>query len=299
MLVGNIQMSSTAFSKSTGNSVTLPPPDQIWKLYFIEAFLLGCFMISATGATILMESPKSIVSHLVVSPLLRRVVIGSAMGLTAVLLIYCPWGKRSGAHMNPAFTLSFLRLGKIKPRDALGYMAGQFVGGAAGMMLAGFMFGPIVATPPVHFIATIPGTDGVAAAWAGECVISFILVATVLLVNQFPALVTRTGLFCGALIALFVIFEAPLSGFSMNPARTFGSAIVGNIWTAWWIYFTAPVVGMLGAVEVHRVLTDDLSRLCLRLNHSIKHTTLHPCDCRNPTSPDTSTSPDFNRKVTT
>ena len=254
-------------------------------------------MISATGATIMMESSQSIVSHLVVSPVLRRVVIGAAMGLTAVLLIYCPWGKRSGAHMNPAFTLSFLRLGKIKPRDALGYMAGQFVGGTAGMMLAVFMFGPVVATPSVNYIATIPGTGGIAVAWAGECVISFILVATVLVVNRFPALVTRTGLFCGALITLFVIFEAPLSGFSMNPARTFGSAVVGNIWTAWWIYFTAPVMGMLAAVEAHRLLTDDHSRLCLRLNHSLKHPTLHPCDCRNPTATGTWTGPDLNRKI--
>ncbi len=298
-MLGNIQMSNTTFSKATGDKPGLSAPDQIWQLYFIEAFLLGCFMISATSATIMMESPKSIASHLVVSPILRRVVIGAAMGLTAVVLIYCPWGKRSGAHMNPAFTLSFLRLGKIKPRDALGYMAGQFIGAVAGMRLAGSMFGSIVGTPSVRYIATTPGPDGIAVAWGGECLISFILVATVLVVNRYPSLVKRTGLFCGGLITLFVIFEAPLSGFSMNPARTFGSAIVGNIWTAWWIYFTAPVVGMLGAVEVHRLLTDDLSKLCLRLNHSVKHTTLHPCDCRNPTSPDTLAGPDFNRKVTT
>jgi aquaporin Z len=291
------KMAMGTMSKSSSKDLQMPAPGTRWQLYLIEGFLLGCFMIAATGATIVMESPRSPVAQCVTAPILRRAVIGLAMGLTAVILIYCPWGKRSGAHMNPAFTMSFLWLGKIKLRDALGYMAGQFAGAASGMLVSALAFGPVVASPAVKYIVTVPGPDGIAAAWAGEFVIAFILVATVLLLNRFPALVTRTGLFCGGLIALFVIFEAPLSGFSMNPARTFGSSVVANNWTAWWIYFTAPFAGMLSAVELHRMLADDHSKLCLRLNHGHHTPTLHPCDCVTSQVIDSPASPDLTGKV--
>ena len=261
-----------------------------WPLFLIEGFLLGCFMVSATGATVLMDAPNSPVAHVVTSPLLRRVVIGAAMGLTAVILVYCPWGKRSGAHFNPAFTLSFLWLGKIKAFDALGYVIGQFVGGTAGVLFSTLIFGSVVQDPSVRYVVTVPGIWGIWGAWGGEFVISFILVATVLLLNKFPKLVKLTGVFIGVLILVFVTFEVPLSGFSMNPARTFSSAIVADIWTGWWIYYTAPVLGMLAAVEVHRFFATDPSRLCLRLNHSTTIPTLHPCHCLPGTSVDV---PDF------
>ena len=250
-----------------------------WPLFLIEGFLLGCFMVSATAATVLMDAPNSPVAHIVSSPILRRVVIGAAMGSTAVILIYCPWGKRSGAHFNPAFTLSFLWLGKIKAYDALGYVIGQFVGGTLGVLYSALVFGSVVQDPSVRYVVTVPGIWGIGGAWGGEFVISFILVATVLLLNKFPKLVKLTGVFIGMLIVVFVTFEVPLSGFSMNPARTFSSAIVADVWTAWWIYYTAPVLGMLAAVEVHRLFATDPSRLCLRLNHSKIIPTLHPCHC--------------------
>ena len=265
-----------AIAKSLTLSETLR---RDWPLFLIEGFLLGCFMVSATAATVLMDAPNSPVAQVVTSPLLRRVVIGAAMGLTAVILVYCPWGKRSGAHFNPAFTLSFLWLGKIKAFDALGYVIGQFVGGTAGVLYSVLVFGSVVQDPSVQYVVTVPGIWGIGGAWGGEFVISFILVATVLLLNKFPKLVKLTGVFIGMLILVFVTFEVPVSGFSMNPARTFSSAIVADIWTGWWIYYTAPVLGMLAAVEVHRLFDPDPSRLCLRLNHSTTIPTLHPCHC--------------------
>src|SRR5207237_831619 len=91
-----------------------------WALYAIEGALLGTFMVSACVFTALMEHPHSPVRKAVSDPLTRRALIGLAMGITAVLLIYSQWGKRSGAHMNPAITICFLRLGRIDARDAAG-----------------------------------------------------------------------------------------------------------------------------------------------------------------------------------
>ena len=202
------------------------------------------------------------------------------MGLTAVVLIYSPAGKRSGAHMNPAITLGFLRLAKIQPWDALFYMAGQFIGGAVGVFISALLLGhKVIADAAVNYIVTIPGIWGTGVAWLAEFAISFLLMGTVLLVNQFPKLSRFTGWFAGALIVLFVMFEAPISGFGMNPARTFGSAIMANIWTAGWIYFTAPVLGMLAGIEIHHIFIAEYHLLCPRLNHSSHGDKIHPCVC--------------------
>src|SRR6185436_13047471 len=86
---------------------------QHWPEYLIEAWALGMFMISAACVTALLEHPASPVHQVIPNAFARRALIGLAMGLTAIALIYSPWGQRSGAHMNPATTLTFLRLGKI------------------------------------------------------------------------------------------------------------------------------------------------------------------------------------------
>lgn len=85
-----------------------------WPEYLIEASTLGLFMISACTFCLLLEHPDSLLRQQLEAPLARRVLMGVAMGLTAIAIIYSPWGKRSGAHMNPAVTLTFLRLGKSR-----------------------------------------------------------------------------------------------------------------------------------------------------------------------------------------
>ena len=92
----------------------MPTLRKHWREYAIEALLLGTFMISACGFTILLGHPASPVSPLIPDPFVRRALTGIAMGATAMTLVYSPLGRRSGAHMNPSMTLTFLRLGKIE-----------------------------------------------------------------------------------------------------------------------------------------------------------------------------------------
>ncbi len=115
--------------------------------------LLGMFMLSAGTFTALSEHPASPVHSLIHVAILRRAFIGLAMGLTAVILIYSPWGKRSGAHMNPAFTLSSLRLGHISRRDAVLYILFQFLGGAGGMLIADLLARAWIGHPSVNWVA--------------------------------------------------------------------------------------------------------------------------------------------------
>ena len=100
-----------------------------WPEYMIEAICLGTFMISACAFSALLEHPASPVRASVMSADIRRFLVGLAMGITAILLIYSPLGRRSGAHMNPATTLTFYRLGKVEGWDAFFYMLSQFTGG--------------------------------------------------------------------------------------------------------------------------------------------------------------------------
>lgn len=240
---------------------------QHWPEYLIEAACLGLFMISACVFGILFEFPGSRVHQALPHPFLRQVLTGLAMGSTAVALIFSPMGKRSGAHMNPSVTLTFLRLGKVAPWDAFFYVVLQFVGAIVGVLLVFAAAREMLSHPAVNYVATMPGPSGVRAAFFGELLISFLLMAVILPVSNTRRLNRYTGLFAGVLVATYITFEAPISGMSMNPARTFGSAFWAHAWTALWVYFTAPVIGMLLAAELYVRRIGAQRVFCAKLHH--------------------------------
>jgi aquaporin Z len=236
-----------------------------WPEYLMEAAELGIFMISATGFTILLYHPASPVVRAVPSEFIRRALMGLAMGLTLVALVFSPWGKQSGAHMNPAFTLTFYRLGKIAPWDAVFYMIAQFAGGVAGVATVAAFAGRLLADPAVNYAPTLPGPGGAGVAFVAEVLISFILIGVVLTVSNAPRLARFTGLFAGACVAAFITWESPYSGMSMNPARTLGSAMLPGLWTSLWIYFLAPPLGMLAGAAAYRGLGRRTA--CAKYHH--------------------------------
>jgi aquaporin Z len=233
----------------------------------MEAAGLGLFMISAAVVTTLLEHPHSPLHDLSPDQTVRRILIGLAMGLTAIGLVYSPWGKRSGAHLNPAVTATFFRLRKVTAVDALCYAAAQFSGGAIGLWLAAVMMGMAIEHPAVNYVVTVPGYGGPGIAFVGEAVISFGLMLVVLFVSNRPSLNRWTGVFAGALVTFYIAIEAPLSGMSMNPARTLASALSAHLWTDLWVYLAAPLIGMLLAAEYY-VRINGLHRVrCAKLHH--------------------------------
>jgi aquaporin Z len=238
-----------------------------WPEYLMEAALLGLFMVSAGLFGTLLGHPQSPAHRLIADPFVRRLLMGVAMGLTAVGLIYSPWGRQSGAHFNPATTLTFWRLGKVAGWDALFYAAAQLAGGLAGALLVAGLLGRRFLDPPVSAVVTRPGDQGAGAALAAEVAITFLLMSVVLVVSNAPRLSRYTGLFVGALVCAFITFEAPLSGMSMNPARTFASALPGNVWTAAWVYFAAPPLGMLAAAQVYLAVRGRGAVRCAKMHH--------------------------------
>jgi aquaporin Z len=238
-----------------------------WPEYLMEAAELGLFMLAACAVTALLEHPASPVHQAIPHPVLRRVLIGLAMGLTGIGIVYSPFGKQSGAHFNPSVTLTFFRLGKVKPWDAFFYVAAQFVGGVTGVLLAAALLGGQVMPPSVQYAVTVPGAAGPGVAFLAELGISFILMTVVLNVSNTERLAPFTGLFTGTLVATYISLEAPLSGMSMNPARTLASAVPAQVFTALWVYFTAPPLGMLLAAELYLRRKGPRQILCAKLHH--------------------------------
>jgi len=239
-----------------------------WPEYLMEAAELGAFMLSACAFTVILWHPASPIRQSLDSALRRRVLTGIAMGLTAVCIIYSPWGKRSGAHFNPSVTLTFFRLGKIAPWDAFFYIVAQFAGAVAGVLLAAQLLGARIRHPQVSYAATVPGPSGQWVAFIAEFLIAFGLMTVVLTVSNTERLARLTGIFAAALVATYISLESPLSGMSMNPARTFGSAFPARSWTAIWVYFTAPPLGMLLAAQVYVWVKGERGVICAKLHHA-------------------------------
>lgn len=222
-----------------------------WKLYLIEAWALGMFMVSAVLFTILIEDVSLPVRNEIPSALIRRVLIGLAMGITAVLLMYSSWGKKSGAHMNPAVTLTFLLLKRISKADAFFYILAQFIGGLLAVVIIAMILPTYIHHPSVNYAVTVPGSAGNTLAFLYEFIMSFVLIGVVLSAGN-SKLSKYTGYFAGFLLLVYISFEAPYSGMSINPARTIASAVPANEYIALWIYFVAPIAGMLLAGLLYR-----------------------------------------------
>lgn len=233
-------------------------------------------MVSATAFAILLQLPTSPLAGWTTSEWLARLPMGIAMGLTAAALIYSPPGRRSGAHMNPAVTLAFLRLGKISLPDAVAYVVAQFIGAAVGIGLTIPIFHGLAGNPSVNYVATAPGINGSLAAFGGEVSMSFLLMLTVLFMSNTTRVARFTGVAAAGLVAAFIVIEAPLSGMSMNPARSFGSAIFAHS-AGLWIYFTAPPLGMLAATEAYHRMVGRARVRCAKLHHPRRTTCIFSC----------------------
>jgi aquaporin Z len=238
-----------------------------WPEYLIEAAGLCVFMISACSFSVLIFHPSSVVNRMVASDFVLRALMGVMMGLTAIAIIYSPWGKRSGAHLNPATTLTFFRLGKVAPWDAILYALAQFAGAVTGVLLSALALGNLVSDSSVNYVATVPGRYGALAAFVAEALISFILMTAILFASNNTRAARWTGVLAGALVAAYISIESPISGMSMNPARTFGSAFGARLWTSIWVYFTAPPLGMLLAAEAYTRLLRGRAVMCAKLHH--------------------------------
>ncbi|GAA4391319.1 MIP/aquaporin family protein [Hymenobacter koreensis] len=217
-----------------------------WPHYVAEATGLAFFISCASLLTVLLEHPSSPVRQaLAPHPVGRLGIMGACMGLVIVAVVYSPWGKRSGAHINPAVTLGFWQLGKISLPDALWYVVAQVAGGVSAALFWKAVLGHWYAHPAVHYVQTQPppGPNGWWLAFGAEFAITFGLMLVILSALHSQRLKKLTGWLVGVVLALYIVFESPYSGMSLNPARSLASAVAAGNFHGYWIYLVATCAG--------------------------------------------------------
>jgi aquaporin NIP len=203
---------------------------------FIGTFVL---VFAGTGAAVVNDVSHGAITH---------PGVALTFGLVVLSLIYA-LGEISGAHFNPAVTLGFAAAGRFPAADVPGYLAAQLAGAFAASGLMKVLF-------PGHerLGATLPAGP-VAQSFVLEVVLTWFLMLVILRVSYGSKEKGITaGIVVGAVIGLEAMFGGPISGASMNPARSLAPAAVSGQWHAWWIYILAPVLGAVLAVPTNRLL---------------------------------------------
>ncbi|MBL7744654.1 MAG: aquaporin [Chitinophagaceae bacterium] len=254
------------FSGKTGLTQLKASFRSNYKHYLQEALGLAIFMISACFFSAVLFSGKSSLHAIIPGMMGKNIVMGVLMGATALFIFYSPWTASGGSHINPAVTLTFLRLDKMCRYDAMFFVLFQIFGGTIAVFSMQWSMGTILTEPPVSSSVTVPGKAGIVPALIMELCIAFATMTMVLFTSHHDKLKKYTRVFAACLVCTWVVVAGPVSGFGMNPARSFASALPSGIWTAFWIYVAAPVAGMLLAAEVFlfaqkRIMTGRYHRL--------------------------------------
>jgi aquaporin Z len=234
----------------------------------MEAMLFGTFLASACVFGALYEFPNSPVRQAITSGLARRLLMGASMGLMVILLIYSPWGKQSGAHINPAVTLTFFRLGKVKFWDALFYIVAQIVGATLAVLLVALVLGWAVAEPAVRYLVTLPDKEGAWPALFAEFAIALAMMSLVLSISNHHRFDRYTGVLAGMLVAVYISIEAPFSPMGMHLVRAMSSLLSTMTLTGVVIYLTVPPTGMLTAAELYLWRHGAGAVKCCKLHHN-------------------------------
>jgi MIP family channel proteins len=184
--------------------------------------------------------------------MLGTVGIALVFGLVIMAMIYAT-GHLSGAHINPAVTIAFTLTRHFPRGDAVAYIAAQLVGAA----VAAFVLLWAWPSAPADLGATVPSIE-VGKALAYETLMTAILMFVIISVaTDARAVGAGAAIAIGGTVALDAIFGGPLTGASMNPARSFGPALASGTWTDFWIYLVGPVIGAaLGAFAYQLIRTS-------------------------------------------
>jgi len=173
-----------------------------------------------------------------------------AVGFVVIAMIYA-LGHLSGAHINPAVTVAFWSVRRFPAADVIPYVLAQCVGAVTASFTLRAALGPVG-----NLGATLPRIP-VVAAFGVEWLLSFALMFVIMAVATDERVADGfAALAVGLTVGFCALMGGPLTGASMNPARSFGPALVGGLWRAHWLYWLSPVTAMIVAARVYDLLRD-------------------------------------------
>jgi aquaporin Z len=218
------------------NNKTIP-----WRLFWSELIGTALLLFGGLSVVILMFGSGSPMGQIIPNEVLRRIITGFLFGSTGAAIALSAVGKESGAHINPAVTMSFWLFRKIDARIAITYVVAQLIGAVIGtlpLLLWGNMGSSIA------FGATMPGEGySTLTVLTGEVVTTFTMVSLLIVFIGFRQIRAYTPAIFPILYAIMVPLETVISGTSTNPARSFGPALISGQWHGWWIYWVGPLIG--------------------------------------------------------
>lgn len=227
-----------------------------WPEYGAELLGTAFLVFAGLSAVVIDFGRDSPLAPVVPSTSLRLLITGLLFAGSGALVAVSPLGKLSGAHINPAVSLAFWAHGKLPPHDLVGYIIGQFLGASLGAALLARVWGGRASS--VRDGMTLPGAGySLWAAFLAELALTCLLVLAIFIFVSSRRLMRWTPLMTWLLVATMVWLEAPISGTSLNPARSFGPALVSGWWVDQWIYWCAPPLGALLAVGIYRALAAE------------------------------------------
>jgi aquaporin Z len=236
----------------------------------MEGAEIAVLMLSTSICGALVYGRDSPLKDVNLSRTSQAMLMGTAIAITTFLIIRSPFGRRTGAHFNPAVTLTFFWLGRVHRWDAACYVMAQFAGAVAGVLVASQILGLGLSAAPVRYFVTLPGSHGKGVAFLGEYLLSALLMGVVLYASNHRLLTRFAPLFVALLTVSYFAFSSSISGFSVNPARSFSSALFAWIWQGIWIYFLGPCLGMLTAATLYiRTIGPD-SVYCAKVFHDLQ-----------------------------
>jgi aquaporin Z len=201
---------------------------------------------TGTAALVLVAAGSGVINQYVAGSPISRTAAVVAPGALVMALIYA-WGPLSGLHINPAVTLAFAARGIFHKAWVVPYWVAQLAGALVGAWFLQLMFGHVAAGG--NYPVASPG--GTWRALVMETVLTLVLVTVILnTATGYRSIGHNAALAVGATIALLGLFASPISGASMNPARTLAPDIVGNTYTGWWVYLLGPALGAVLAVAL-------------------------------------------------
>jgi aquaporin NIP len=216
---------------------------RLWRRATAEGLAAFALVFAGCGA---------VVANHTYNGALGSVGVSLTFGLIIMVMIYAT-GHLSGAHINPAVTIAFTLTRHFSPRDAIAYIGAQLAGATAGALLLLAVW----TDKPAHLGATVPSVAA-GSAFVYEAVLSaFLMFVIIAVATDTRAVGAAAAIAIGATVGLDALFGGPVTGASMNPARSFGPALVSGTWTDFWIYVAGPVLGAAAGAFAYQLIRGE------------------------------------------